>query len=188
MVCFLSEARSSGLTRAATGPTWAPRSGRSKTRSARLGGAAPSPEAKYKAKQVVGAFAMRAGDSMAAGFVRIGARTAMSARDFIATNVALALVWVGLAVSAVASVVVLLWISRTMLRHTRQGSSQSALAASAVVLLATWALSFPAPRLAAFGLYLFTSLFGAAMISALEILAGLRRTPEAPAAARSATV
>jgi hypothetical protein len=34
------------------------------------------------------------------------------------------------------------------------------------VLLATWALSVPAPRLAALVLYLFTSLFGAAMISA----------------------
>jgi AAA family ATP:ADP antiporter len=39
-----------------------------------------SPEAKYKAKQVVDTFVMRAGDSMSAGLVWIGARTAMSSR------------------------------------------------------------------------------------------------------------
>jgi hypothetical protein len=38
-----------------------------------------------------------AGDSMSAGLVWIGARTAMSSRAFIAINVALTLAWVGLA-------------------------------------------------------------------------------------------
>jgi MFS family permease len=68
--------------------------------------------------------------------------------------------------SAVASIVVVLWLSRMMLRHTPAKVVPVGFGASAVVLLATWALSFPAPRLAALALYLFTSLFGAAMISA----------------------
>jgi AAA family ATP:ADP antiporter len=57
-----------------------------------------SPEAKYKAKQVIDTFVMRAGDSLSAALVWIGARTAMSARDFIAINVVLTLSWLGLAV------------------------------------------------------------------------------------------
>jgi AAA family ATP:ADP antiporter len=56
-----------------------------------------SREAKYKAKQVIDTFVMRAGDSASAGIVWIGARTAMGARDFVAVNVALAIAWVGLA-------------------------------------------------------------------------------------------
>ena len=56
-----------------------------------------SPEAKYKAKQVIDTFVMRAGDSMSAGLVWIGARTAMSARSFIAINVVLTFIWLGLA-------------------------------------------------------------------------------------------
>ncbi len=57
-----------------------------------------SPEAKYKAKQVIDTFVMRAGDSLSAALVWIGVRTAMSARSFILINVALTLVWLGLAV------------------------------------------------------------------------------------------
>jgi AAA family ATP:ADP antiporter len=57
-----------------------------------------SPEAKYKAKQVIDTFVMRAGDSLSAGLVWIGARTAMSGRDFIAINLVLTLTWLGLAV------------------------------------------------------------------------------------------
>jgi AAA family ATP:ADP antiporter len=56
-----------------------------------------SPEAKDKAKQVIDTFVMRAGDSVSAGLVWIGARTAMSAREFIAVNLALTFVWLGLA-------------------------------------------------------------------------------------------
>jgi ATP:ADP antiporter, AAA family len=56
-----------------------------------------SPEAKYKAKQVIDTFVMRAGDSVSAALVWIGARTAMSARDFLAINVLLTLVWLALA-------------------------------------------------------------------------------------------
>jgi AAA family ATP:ADP antiporter len=57
-----------------------------------------SPEAKYKAKQVIDTFVMRAGDSLSAGLVWIGAQTAMSSRTFIAINVGLTLAWLGLAV------------------------------------------------------------------------------------------
>ena len=57
-----------------------------------------SPEAKYKAKQVVDTFVMRAGDSMSAGLVWIGTRTAMGPRDYIGINVALTLAWLALAV------------------------------------------------------------------------------------------
>ena len=57
-----------------------------------------SPEAKYKAKQVIDTFVMRAGDSISAGLVWIGAQTAMSSRTFIAINVGLTLAWLGLAV------------------------------------------------------------------------------------------
>jgi hypothetical protein len=41
---------------------------------------------------------MRAGDSLSAGLVWIGAQTAMSSRTFIAINVGLTLAWLGLAV------------------------------------------------------------------------------------------
>jgi AAA family ATP:ADP antiporter len=56
-----------------------------------------SSEAKYKAKQVIDTFVMRAGYSVSAGLVWIGARTAMSAKEFIAVNLALTFVWLGLA-------------------------------------------------------------------------------------------
>jgi ATP/ADP translocase len=56
-----------------------------------------SPEAKYKAKQVIDTFVMRAGDSPSAAVVWLGARTAMTTREFLAVNLVLALAWVGLA-------------------------------------------------------------------------------------------
>jgi len=56
-----------------------------------------SPEAKYKAKQVIDTFVVRAGDSMSAALVWIGARTAMSTRSFLLINLALTLLWIGLA-------------------------------------------------------------------------------------------
>ncbi len=56
-----------------------------------------SPEAKYKAKQVIDTFVMRAGDSLSAGLVWIGVRTAMGSRTFIAINLVLTIVWAGLA-------------------------------------------------------------------------------------------
>jgi AAA family ATP:ADP antiporter len=71
-----------------------------------------------------------------------------------------------MAVSAVVSLVAALWLSRLMLRHTPARVVPAGFAASAAALLATWVLSFSAPRLAAIALYLDTALFGAAMISA----------------------
>jgi AAA family ATP:ADP antiporter len=56
-----------------------------------------SPEAKYKAKQAIDTLVMRAGDSLSAALVWIGARAAMGARGFIAINVVLTLMWLGLA-------------------------------------------------------------------------------------------
>jgi len=56
-----------------------------------------STEAKYKAKQVIDTFVMRLGDTVSAAVVWIGARTAMGTRSFIAINLVLTLVWVGLA-------------------------------------------------------------------------------------------
>jgi AAA family ATP:ADP antiporter len=55
------------------------------------------PEAKYKAKQVIDTFVMRAGDSVAAAIVWIGAHTAMSTRDFLGLNLVLTAAWLGLA-------------------------------------------------------------------------------------------
>jgi AAA family ATP:ADP antiporter len=57
-----------------------------------------SREAKYKAKQVIDTFVMRFGDSLSAGLVFFGSHFALSARTFLAVNVALSLTWVGIAV------------------------------------------------------------------------------------------
>jgi AAA family ATP:ADP antiporter len=56
--------------------------------------------AKYKAKQVVDTFVWRAGDTVSAAFVWLGARFAASPRDFIAVNVVASAVWVAVAVLA----------------------------------------------------------------------------------------
>lgn len=52
-----------------------------------------SREAKYKAKQAVDSFFMRAGDVIAAGLVFLGERLAFAAPTFAAVNVVLAVVW-----------------------------------------------------------------------------------------------
>jgi AAA family ATP:ADP antiporter len=52
-----------------------------------------SREAKYKAKQAVDAFFMRAGDVLAAGLVFMGERLAFAVPTFAAVNVALAVAW-----------------------------------------------------------------------------------------------
>lgn len=52
-----------------------------------------SREAKYKAKQAVDSFFMRAGDVIAAGLVFLGERLAFAAPTFAAVNVGLAVVW-----------------------------------------------------------------------------------------------
>jgi AAA family ATP:ADP antiporter len=91
-----------------------------------------------------------------------------------------------MAVSAVISLVAVLWLSRMMLRHTPAKVVPAGFAASTVILLATWALSFPAPRLAALALYVDTSLFGAAMISAFWSLINETFDPHASRSAATA--
>jgi AAA family ATP:ADP antiporter len=56
-----------------------------------------SREAKYKAKQVIDTFVMRAGDSTSAALVWVGAHVAMTTRDFLLVNLGLTVLWAGLA-------------------------------------------------------------------------------------------
>ena len=69
-------------------------------------------------------------------------------------------------ISALGSLLAVLWLARMMVRHTPARVVPVGFGASAATLLATWGLSFGAPRAAAIVLYLYTSIFGAAMISA----------------------
>ncbi len=55
-------------------------------------------DVKYKAKQVIDTFVVRAGDAMSAGLVWLGARTAMDLRTFIGVNVALSALWLVVAI------------------------------------------------------------------------------------------
>jgi AAA family ATP:ADP antiporter len=57
-----------------------------------------SRNAKYKAKQVIDTFVVRAGDVMSAALVWIGARVSMRPGGFIAANLVLSLAWLLLAV------------------------------------------------------------------------------------------
>jgi ATP:ADP antiporter, AAA family len=57
-----------------------------------------SREAKYKAKQVIDTFVMRAGDALSAALVWFGTRAAMTARHFLLVNLALSVAWVAMAV------------------------------------------------------------------------------------------
>lgn len=56
-----------------------------------------SRESKYKAKQVIDTFIMRAGDVMSAGLVWYGSRAALSTRGFISFNIGFDLLWLALA-------------------------------------------------------------------------------------------
>jgi AAA family ATP:ADP antiporter len=58
-----------------------------------------SREAKYKAKQAIDSFFVRAGDMLQAAVVFIGTMLAFSIRGYALINVALVLVWIGLAVA-----------------------------------------------------------------------------------------
>jgi AAA family ATP:ADP antiporter len=53
---------------------------------------------KYKAKQVVDTFVVRAGDAMSAGLVWLGVHTAMQPRTFIGVNLALSALWLVIAI------------------------------------------------------------------------------------------
>ena len=56
-----------------------------------------SDEKKYKAKQVVDTFFVRAGDAASAGLVWVGVLFALGPRHFLGMNLVLSAVWVGLA-------------------------------------------------------------------------------------------
>ena len=56
-----------------------------------------SREAKYKAKQAVDSFFMRAGDVLSAGLVFAGERLALAVPAFAAVNIVLAAAWIGVA-------------------------------------------------------------------------------------------
>lgn len=71
-----------------------------------------------------------------------------------------------MAISAVLSIFAVLWLSRMLLRHSPEKVVPASFAASGVVLLAAWPLSYAAPKLAAVAVYLQSALFGAAVISA----------------------
>jgi ATP:ADP antiporter, AAA family len=58
-----------------------------------------SREAKYKAKQAIDSFFVRAGDMLQAAVVFIGTMLAFGIRGYALVNVALVLVWIGLAVA-----------------------------------------------------------------------------------------
>jgi AAA family ATP:ADP antiporter len=57
-----------------------------------------SRETKYKAKQAVDSFCVRAGDVLQAGVVYSGELTALSVSGFAAVNVVMAAAWVGVVV------------------------------------------------------------------------------------------
>jgi AAA family ATP:ADP antiporter len=54
-------------------------------------------ETKYKAKQAVDSFCVRAGDVLTAGIVYMGEITALTVSDFAAVNVAFACGWIAVA-------------------------------------------------------------------------------------------
>lgn len=68
--------------------------------------------------------------------------------------------------SAVVSLVAMVWLSKLMVRRSPARVVPAAFAFSGGAFLAEWALSFPAPGLAAIALYLHTALFGAVIVSA----------------------
>jgi AAA family ATP:ADP antiporter len=56
-----------------------------------------SRDAKYKAKQVIDTFVVRAGDVMSAGLVWFGARTGLPPEGIIAVNLVLSILWLAFA-------------------------------------------------------------------------------------------
>ncbi len=68
--------------------------------------------------------------------------------------------------SAVVSLFAALWLSRMLMRYAPVRVVPLMFGAGSAFLFATWGLTFVAPGLAAIALYLYTAIFGAAMISA----------------------
>ncbi len=69
-----------------------------------------SREVKYKTKQVIDSFVVRIGDAGSAGLVWIGYRMHLSARGFLAANLALSALWLVIAIS----------LGRSYLRRSQQ--------------------------------------------------------------------
>jgi ATP:ADP antiporter, AAA family len=88
-------------------------------------------------------------------------RDAMFLSNFSVTTLPIVM-----ATAAILSLGVVIGLSRLMVRHSPARVMPAVFALSAVALLAEWAVSFSAPRVAALALYLHTALFGAAVISA----------------------
>jgi AAA family ATP:ADP antiporter len=88
--------------------------------------------------------------------------------------------------SAVMSLVAALWLSRMLLHYTPARVVPLGFGMGSAILLATWALSFSAPRVAAVTLYFYTALFGAAVISAFWSL--INETFDPHASRRSVSV
>jgi hypothetical protein len=84
-----------------------------------------------------------------------------------------------MAVSAVLSILSVLWLSRMILRHSPARVVPASFAVCCLALLGAWALSFPAPRLAAVAVYVHTALFGASVISAFWSFITERYDPHA---------
>jgi len=84
-----------------------------------------------------------------------------------------------MAVSAVLSILSVLWLSRMILRHSPARVVPASFAVSCLALLGAWALSFPAPRLAAVAVYVHMALFGASVISAFWSFITERYDPHA---------
>lgn len=70
-----------------------------------------------------------------------------------------------MAASAAVSLVAVLWLSRMIVRHSPAKVVPACFAISGVALLVEWAISFPAPRVAAVAVNLHNGLFGAAVVS-----------------------
>jgi hypothetical protein len=69
-------------------------------------------------------------------------------------------------VSAVASLFAAVWLARMLTRHTPARIVPLVFGAGSAILLGLWGLSFLSPRLSAIVLYLYTSIFSAALLSA----------------------
>jgi AAA family ATP:ADP antiporter len=70
-----------------------------------------------------------------------------------------------MASSAIVSLVAVLWLSRMIVRHSPARVVPACFAIGGAALLLEWAVSFPAPRVAAVALHLHLGLFGSAVIS-----------------------
>jgi ATP/ADP translocase len=84
-----------------------------------------------------------------------------------------------MAISAVLTIFAVLWLSRMILRNSPEAVVPVSFAASGLVLLTAWPLSYSAPKLAAVAVYLHSALFGPAVIAAFWSYVNERFDPRA---------